>query len=183
MFRGREEFGDEQHDRQAGRTSRKLGRRREDGGRRGQCDCLRRVGQIVWLMTQSPAHKNFFISDLEWMVMPPMLLRQFRIFPGKSQPMGVALWASLSPEVEKRLEAGGTRLAPNEWKSGDSVWLVDLIAPFGHQETMLEDIKKKTIFAGKSFKMHLNSPEGRKVVTIEPEASATPTAPGSPAVN
>lgn len=55
-------------------------------------------GQIVWLMSQSPAHKNFFISDLEWMVMPPMLLRQFRIFPGKNQPLGVALWASLSPE-------------------------------------------------------------------------------------
>lgn len=111
-----------------------------------------------------------------------MLLRQFRIFPGKKQPMGVALWASLSPDVEKRLEAGGTRLGPNEWKSGGSLWLVDLIAPFGHQETMLEDIKK-TIFVGKSFKMHLNSPEGRKVVTIEPEAPATPTAPGSPAVN
>lgn len=136
-------------------------------------------GQIVWLMSQSPAHKNFFISDLEWMVMPPMLLRQFRIFPGKNQPLGVALWASLSPEVEKRLEAGGTRLGPNEWKSGDSIWLVDLIAPFGHQETMLADIKK-TIFAGKRFKMHLNSPEGRKVVTVEPE---TPEAPGSASVN
>lgn len=139
-------------------------------------------GQIVWLMSQSVAHKNFFISDLEWMVMPPMLLRQFRIFPGKNQPMGVALWASLSPEVEKRLEAGGTRLAPQEWKSGESLWLVDLIAPFGHQETMLEDIKK-TIFAGKRFKMHVNLPEGRKVVTMEPDAPAAPTAPGSPAVN
>jgi len=24
-------------------------------------------GEVVWLMSQSPLHKNFFISDLEWM--------------------------------------------------------------------------------------------------------------------
>ena len=24
------------------------------------------LGEIVWLMSQSPMHKQFFISDLEW---------------------------------------------------------------------------------------------------------------------
>ena len=36
-------------------------------------------GEIVWLFSQSPKHKNFFVSDLEWLVMTPVLLRQFRV--------------------------------------------------------------------------------------------------------
>lgn len=136
-------------------------------------------GQIVWLMTQSKSHQNFFLSDLEWMVMPALLLRQFRIFPGKTQPMGVALYAYLSEETEKRLEAGGTRIGPNEWKAGDRLWLLDLVAPFGHQAEMLNDLKT-TIFAGKVFKMHgLTETGARKTIVVDPLADA----PASPSVN
>ena len=28
------------------------------------------LGEIVWLMSSSPMHKPFFISDLEWPVAP-----------------------------------------------------------------------------------------------------------------
>lgn len=136
-------------------------------------------GQIVWLMTQSKSHQTFFLSDLEWMVMPALLLRQFRIFPGKDRPMGVALYAYLSEETERRLEAGGSRIAPNEWKNGDRLWLLDLVAPFGHQKEMLDDLKA-TVFAGKRFKMHgLTETGERKVIAVDPLADA----PASPAVN
>jgi len=39
----------------------------------------RMLGDIVWLMSQSPAHKHFSLADLEWMVMPPLALGQYRI--------------------------------------------------------------------------------------------------------
>ncbi|MEM8686297.1 MAG: toxin-activating lysine-acyltransferase, partial [Pseudomonadota bacterium] len=38
------------------------------------------LGEITWLLTQSPAHKGFFISDIEWMIMVPVMLQQFRLF-------------------------------------------------------------------------------------------------------
>jgi hypothetical protein len=38
------------------------------------------LGEITWLMTQSPRHKAVPLGDLEWLVMPALLLRQFRIF-------------------------------------------------------------------------------------------------------
>ncbi|MFN3231365.1 MAG: toxin-activating lysine-acyltransferase [Alphaproteobacteria bacterium] len=76
------------------------------------------LGEIVWLMSQSPTHKHFAISDLEWMIMPPVLLRQFKIFRSESgQPIGLALWAYLSKESEEKLEAGSTRLRPDEWNA------------------------------------------------------------------
>ena len=38
------------------------------------------LGEITWLMTQSPRHKAIPLGDLEWLLMPAILLRQFRIF-------------------------------------------------------------------------------------------------------
>ena len=76
------------------------------------------LGEIAWLMTQSPRHKVIPIGDLEWLVMPAILLRQFRIFYKGEQPVGVALWALADDLVARRIDAGETRLAAVEWKSG-----------------------------------------------------------------
>ena len=38
------------------------------------------LGEITWLMTQSPIHKQLFIGDLEWFAMPAILVEQFCIF-------------------------------------------------------------------------------------------------------
>jgi cytolysin-activating lysine-acyltransferase len=35
------------------------------------------LGEITWLMTQSPRHKAIPLGDLEWLLMPAILLRQF----------------------------------------------------------------------------------------------------------
>ena len=115
------------------------------------------LGEIVWLLTQSPTHKHFAMTDLEWLIMPPLLLEQYRVFHGETTPVGLALWAWLSPEAEAKLNAGAGRLRPDEWRAGGlgvahlqdalgggdggadgaqagktqgNLWLVDLIAPF-----------------------------------------------------
>ena len=75
--------------------------------------------------------------------MTPALLNQFRIFYAKDRPLGVVLWAQVNDEVAERLAAGGARLRPQDWKSGDQVWAVDVIAPFGGHEEMLKDLKAK----------------------------------------
>ena len=99
------------------------------------------LGEIVWLMSQSPLHKQFFISDLEWFVMTPALLQQFRTFYDTDKPIGVVLWATVSDEVAARLAEGTTKLRPQDWKSGDQLWVVEVIAPFGGAEEMVKDLK------------------------------------------
>ncbi|WP_371818808.1 toxin-activating lysine-acyltransferase [Rhodomicrobium sp. Az07] len=32
---------------------------------------------------------------------------------------------------------------PADWKSGNKLWLVDIVAPFGGQDAMLTDLKEK----------------------------------------
>lgn len=123
------------------------------------------LGEIAWLMTQSPNHKGFFISDLEWMVMPPVMLQQFRMFYDKGKPIGVALYARVSNEVEDRLAAGNARLRPQDWKSGDKLWIVEIIAPFGGHKAMLKDFKEQ-VFKDTDVHYLLRSAKGDKVRTL-----------------
>lgn len=125
------------------------------------------LGEVTWLLSQSKAHKHFAIGDLEWMVMPAILLEQFRVFRGEQHPMGFALWASFSEEAETRfkeqVDAGrGARLRPDEWRSGDRLWLIELVAPFATadnklQEAMLADLIDN-VFGERKFKLHLIDP-------------------------
>ena len=120
------------------------------------------MGDVVWLMTQSPAHKHLFIVDLEWLVLPPVMLRQFRLVRGKEKPQAFVTWANLSEEAEQRLMAGHTRLKPSDWNSGDRAWIVDLVAPFGGQEAVLKEIKQR-LFADKPLKLLQPGKDGRPV--------------------
>ena len=94
------------------------------------------LGEITWLMTQSPRHKATPLGDLEWLLMPAILLRQFRIFYKGEQPVGVVLWALADDLVAKRIDAGDARLAAVEWKSGAAMRIVDIVAPFGGEAEM-----------------------------------------------
>jgi cytolysin-activating lysine-acyltransferase len=125
------------------------------------------LGEVVWLLSQSPAHKQLFIADLEWFCMPALLLEQFRIFNGPNSPAAVALWATVSPETQARLETGANRLRPDEWRNGDSVWLMELVAPFGAQEEILRDLATN-VFPGKSFKFNKTGADGRRQVMTYP---------------
>jgi cytolysin-activating lysine-acyltransferase len=143
------------------------------------------LGQVVWLLSQSPLHKELRIKDLEWSFMPAIIHEQFRIFsfgplPGAGQldaaslpngaitkeglekmPLGVAVWAKVSEAAEQKLERG-EHLTLDEWKSGDRVWLVELIAPFANKENkltegMLFDLIKGP-FAKTPFNLHRTDP-------------------------
>jgi cytolysin-activating lysine-acyltransferase len=94
------------------------------------------LGEITWLMTQSPRHKAMPLGDLEWLLMPAILLRQFRIFYKGEQPVGVALWALADELVARRIDAGDKRLAAVEWKSGGNMRIIDIVAPFGGEAEM-----------------------------------------------
>jgi len=101
------------------------------------------LGEITWLMTQSPRHKVMTLADLEWLVMPAILLQQFRIFYKGEQPAGVVLWALADDIVAKRIDAGTTRLTAAEWKSGTMMRIVDVVAPFGGEAEMRGQICNK----------------------------------------
>lgn len=138
------------------------------------------LGEMAWLLTQSPLHRGLAIGDLEWLVMPALIHQQFYIFRDGQQPVGLALWAKCSPEAARKVDHGIVepqyRLSLEEWNSGDEIWLVDLIAPFAtadnrHRELMMADLMSKPL-AGKEFKFHRTDAAtgNRTVQTVSADA-------------
>lgn len=124
------------------------------------------LGEMTWLLTQSPLHRAFQIGDLEWLVMPALIHQQFYIFRDGDRPIGLALWAKCNAAAEAKLDRGmiepENRLTPEEWNSGEAIWLVDLVAPFAnaanrHREIMIADLISGPL-AGQQFKFHQTDP-------------------------
>lgn len=137
------------------------------------------LGEIAWLLSQSGTYRHsLFLGDLEWLVMPPLAYGQYRLFYAEGQPVGVALWAYVTEEAEKRLAAGG-RIGANEWRDGSTIWLVELVAPFGHQEAMLEDLRSSALSDRRFRFLRVNAEGRREVVTVagkDIEGAGEPTA-------
>ena len=123
-------------------------------------------GNIVWLMMQSAAHKHLFLTDMEWLVMPALQLNQFRIWQQNGMPIVYASWAYLDEAAEGRMKENIKRLAPVDWKSGDTLWLVDMIAPFGGLDEAIKELKG-TVFEGRTVKHLQPSPSGEGIAVVE----------------
>lgn len=121
------------------------------------------LGEVIWLMMYSPGHKHFFVTDMEWMTVPPVALRQFRLWRRNNLPVAYAAWGFVSAEVEARLMQGVRKLSPQDWKSGDRLWLIDLVVPFGGTEEVLKELRE-VVFKGQKAKTLRPSPEGMMVV-------------------
>lgn len=147
-----------------------------DGSGAGQAPTVSHLlGEMTWLLSQSPLHKVLAIGDLEWLVMPALIHQQFYLFRDGDQPVGLAMWAKCTPEAAAKLDGGmiepENRLTLEEWTSGDQVWLVDLIAPFAnaenrHREIMIADLISKPL-KDTEFRFHQTDPAtGKRTVQV-----------------
>lgn len=132
-------------------------------------------GEIVWLLSQSERHASITAGDMSWLIMPPILSRQFYIFREGERPIGVALWATLDEASERKvmqgLRATNAKLEDAEWTAGERLWLVELVAPFAttenrHAELMMADLVTGP-FSQRAFKMLSSNAGNRDQQVVE----------------
>ena len=61
-------------------------------------------------------------------------------------------WGTVSDEVAARLGQGTSKLRPQDWTSGDRLWVVEVIAPFGGAEEMVKDLEA-AVFPDREIRM------------------------------
>lgn len=109
-------------------------------------------GQVVSVFLQSPRHRHLLLADLEWRVIPAIALKQYRLVQHKGLPGGLpggfVSWALVNEEVEAQLRQPDFRLRPQDWKSGDRVWIVDVAGPAEKDPARLDKLKQE-LFAGR----------------------------------
>ena len=115
------------------------------------------LGPALWLYARDPVKKFMFIGDLDWAVLPPVVLDQCRLYTKSGLPYAFVTWALLNETVAERLRSGQPKIAPHEWKSGDEVWIIDAIAPFGQLEETLKELRE-TMFPGRKVCVLVSDP-------------------------
>lgn len=138
-------------------------------------------GEIVSVLMRSEHYKQYTLQDLEWLVVPAVLSNQFLLAEARAKgngftaPVGIVMWASVSAEVDQRLTANiatPLRLRPEDWRSGDILWLVDAVGPAKLIGSMLQQLHVK-VFKGRQVKVRAQGPDGKPVVrTMELKAQA-----------
>ncbi|MBA3772337.1 MAG: toxin-activating lysine-acyltransferase [Ramlibacter sp.] len=98
------------------------------------------LGPALWLYARDAQRRFTFIADIDWRLMPPLVLDQCRLFSKADMPWGFVTWAFVSDAVDQRLRSAVPVIAPHEWKSGDHPWLIDVVAPFGDVETVAREV-------------------------------------------
>lgn len=117
------------------------------------------LGAVTWLMLQQSAFRAGLLGELEWRVLPPLMLGQARLFMRGDAPVGYASWALLSEEAVARWRQPPHRLALQDWSGGDQVWLIDVFTPFGGAREMLQELRE-THLAGRKLHQLVPVPGG-----------------------
>jgi hemolysin-activating ACP:hemolysin acyltransferase len=124
------------------------------------------VADAVGLMMRSAQYRHYSLADLEWLILPPLMLGQV-LFAytrpkgqvaaghsgvGEQPPMPVAMitWALVSTEVDAKLVAqkgsgAPLRLSPQEWRSGSQRRVISLLG----DQRALRDLETKLATEGK----------------------------------
>lgn len=127
------------------------------------------VGQVVLAMIGVPRYRHSSIADLEQLVLEPLMRDRVAIASTKAKDgsdvtdgalAGIAIWASVSDAVDQKvreeIKAGvfPIRLKPDEWASGDRIWLFDVIAPSRQMASSVLANFKQVVKAGGEVHIH-----------------------------
>lgn len=112
---------------------------------------LRVYGDLMFLAFRSQRHSAMNVNTLRTYLEPPIELGQFRVFRFDDVPRAMYTWARLDRQAERKL-VNGDPLGPNDWRSGNRLWIVDLIAPYkGLTHSIGRWVMKKGNFSDTEF--------------------------------
>lgn len=136
-------------------------------------EALSTYGALSLLASQCPLHSTFLQKTLNKIFLPAIEHNSVRIFwTTDKKPCAALIWARLSDEVSQRMVTENRTPNPSEWNSGDHLWFLDLIAPFGHGKDIARHFARKP--PNEAFSFARIGPDGRlrKVVNVPKAGSA-----------
>ncbi|WP_206243593.1 toxin-activating lysine-acyltransferase [Novosphingobium terrae] len=129
------------------------------------------MGQVVLAIMDLPRYRHQSLNDLKHIVVQPLLQDRLAIAHSsvvmpdgstaleKDHIVGIAIWASASDQVDAKISeqiksnAFPIRLGPDDWVSGENIWLLDVIASDSKAATsVLLNFRK--LVGEKTIKIH-----------------------------
>lgn len=135
---------------------------------RASCNEAEALGSAVWLWMHSASHRDAPLKVLPAVLLPAIKRRQFVLAVEAGKPVFYLSWASLGEEAEARyLSNPPERMPEADWASGDRLWLLDWVAPFGHTRAMRHVIAR--LFADRCLRSlyHRGDERGLRVMEFK----------------
>jgi cytolysin-activating lysine-acyltransferase len=91
------------------------------------------LGIAARLLADAGRERLSIASLIGWLETPISLGQILFLMSWERRPLGFATWAYLGPRTLSRMASGQQDLPLLEdWNEGSDLWLVDLVAPYGH---------------------------------------------------
>ncbi len=129
-------------------------------------------GEIVSVLMRADAYRVLTLAHVERLVVPAVITGQFSLAEAQSKengfmaPIGVVLWASVSPEIDAKLAASANaifELDARQWRSGENIWLVDAVGDQRVIGAMLQQLQKAA-WHGRTVKARMRATDGQIAV-------------------
>jgi hemolysin-activating ACP:hemolysin acyltransferase len=91
------------------------------------------ISDALILMLQSDMHRQWYIHDLERLIIPAMLNNKLLIMYDGTRPTGLFTYAFLPKDVRENYTSGEKKLPVNIWSNGPKdgiLYVIDFIAPY-----------------------------------------------------
>ncbi len=129
------------------------------------------LGAVAWLMMQQAGARHTLLSELDWRVMPPLVLEQAKLYMRDGAPIAYVSWAKFSNVAAQRYLEAPHHLTAADWKSGDQVWIIDLIAPFGGAPDVMKELREM-LFIGQAIHQLMPDAQGQAKTLTWPAVGA-----------
>lgn len=128
-------------------------------------DPMAALGMATWLWTQSPLHADWPSRLLAASLWPAIVHRQFMLGRDPDrQPVVFVSWATLDEERERQYLRSPSSLAQGDWVSGDRIWFIDWIAPWGGTRALARKIEHDIFPDRAGHSLHVK--KGQEVARI-----------------
>ena len=100
------------------------------------------LGIAAQLLVDTDRDRLSIASLIAWLATPIKLGQILFLTSWERIPLGFATWAYLAPPTLERMASGRQDLPLLEdWNEGAELWLVDLVAPFGHAAELIKHLR------------------------------------------
>lgn len=95
----------------------------------------------MWLAEQSDSHKFDSLSVICAEVVFPMILGNYFILREDGKPVAYSSWGFFSESISQiKMAAHRGALVRSDYNTGNTIWLMDVIAPWGHSKKVIQKL-------------------------------------------
>ena len=120
------------------------------------------IDDVLELMLKSNMHRDWYVADLERLVLPAIKNDRLLVMKDDTRPTGLFSYTFLNREQEAGYKDGSLKLTPQVWDNGPKdgmLYVIDFIAPYNNalkvgrfaQKTLTERYLESYPFDGANF--------------------------------